>query len=260
MLVRHRRLLAASAALGLFAGLAAVALSPPLWVSSATVLASAVALDPQAPADQPIRARAAVTIDTEAAILLSHLVLPRAVSGTTLTPGQLARQTSLTAPPNSRAIRIQVRDRDGARARLLTAQLAGAYLDARRKLLSSRRTQQIAAVQRELTALAGQEAELAQFDGELSGSTPVTIRRAQLLGQLTGLESQDVAAGELLRAATLPRRVSSQPEVPIVSWLLLGLVAGGVVIAVLERRPRRRGHPSVILNSSRRTLAEEMIR
>lgn len=238
---RYRRVLAISAGLGLLAGLIAAALSPPVWVSGATMLASAVALDPQAPPDQAVRPRKAVTIDTEAAILLSYLVLPRAVSGTTVTPGQLARATAVTAPPNTRVIKIQVRDSDPGRAQLLTTNLADAYLDARRQLLTERRSQQVAAVQREIAVLQRQEASGDQIKGSLgsqfAADAPVDQRLAELRTNLLDLQAQEVIGGELLRAATTPRKATRQPEVPIISWLLIGLVLGGLVIAIRERRP-----------------------
>lgn len=229
---RYRRVLAASLVIGFLAGLVAAALKPPVWVSGATVLVNAVALDPQEPPDKAIRPRKAVTIDTEAAFLLSDRVLRRAVAGTSLTPPELAAETQLSAAPNSRVIKIQILDRAPDRARLLVANLADAYLDARRQLLNARRSAQVAAVEREIAVL--------QLDrvGPQAGTTEsIDSRLAKQRYTLAHLEAEEIDAGELLRSATVPRKSTRDPQVQIVSLTLLGLVAGGLLILFRERRP-----------------------
>jgi hypothetical protein len=238
---RYRRLLATCLALGLIAGVVAAGVKPANWVSGVTVLATPVALDPQTPPDKIVRPRNAVSIDTEAAIILSYLVLPRAVAGTSLTPADLARETTLTAAPNSQVIRIQVQDRNPVRAQLLATNLASTYLAVRQRLLSERRTAQVTAVQKQIAALAALEAAPGHDEGSLGSEfaidVPIDDQLNVLRTQLAELDSAEISGGEVLRSATAPRQSPRQPQVQIISFTLLGLVLGGLLIAFRERRP-----------------------
>lgn len=253
---RHLVVVLLLGGLGLGVGLVAAARQAPIWASGATVLAPAIAMDPQAPPDKPVRRRHAVSLDSEAAVIMSQSVLQRAVTGTPVTTAQLAARTTVTAVPNSRVLRVQVRDSSEARAQLLTANLAAAYLDTRRQLLTDRRRQQSESLRRQLAALqapskvaAQAYAKLKQADagngihsiggpqGVLGSVTDVNEQIHQLRQNLIDLEDAPVVAGELLRSATQARRLRGQPEVPVISWLLVGLIAAGVVVAVRERRP-----------------------
>jgi hypothetical protein len=262
---RHVVVVALLGTLGLGVGLAAASRQTSTWVSGATVMAPAIARDPLRPPDKVVRRRQAVTIDSEAAVLLSENVLRRAASGVAVTTAQLAANTTVTAVPNSRVLRIQVRDTDRIRARVLAGNLADAYLDSRQQLLAERRSQQSESLRRQIaslqeparvaaraysllhveedadpgySALRGQDRAGADGSQEALGSvTDINIRLAELRQELIDLEASSVKAGELLRNATAARRLDGQPQVPVVSWLLVGLSAAGVVVAVRERRP-----------------------
>jgi hypothetical protein len=245
---RHRRALALAAAIGLGIGLASAATPAPTWVSGATVLAPAIAMDPQTPPSKVVRPRLAGTLDTELAILLSRRVRERAVVGTDVTPEELYRATSVTAVPNSRVLRVQVTDSDPDRARLLVTGLTDAYLDERTQLLTSRRSVQVEAIRREVDALTEQAGIIDKSAQLVSGTAAddafkeadqaVAERLRLLNARLTQLQSNGIVPGELLRSATTPRKVATQPEVPVLSWVLLGLGVGGALIALRRRFPR----------------------
>ncbi len=236
---RYRWWVAVSLVLGLAIGVLADHLHKPTWVSGATVLAPAVALDPQTTPDKTIRPRRAVTIDTEAAIMTSYLVLPRAVAGTGLTPGYLSHEVSVIAAPHSRVIKIQVQDKDPARAELLVTNLADAYLDARRQLLTNRRSEQVAAVQREIAALSreAKDVKIGTLGSRSASTASIGFRMGQLRGSLVDLQSQEVLAGELLRSATEARKVPKQPEVRVLSWAMIFVLLGAALITWREHRP-----------------------
>jgi hypothetical protein len=245
---RHRRPLLIAAVIGLGLGLASAAAPAPTWVSGATVLAPAIAMNPQTPPSKVVRPRLAGTLDTELAILLSRRVRERAVVGTDVTPEELYRATSVTAVPNSRVLRVQVADSDPEQARLLVTGLADAYLDERTQLLTSRRSVQVEAIRREIEALTEQAgivdrsarlvAGTAADDAFKEADQAVAERLQLLNGRLTQLQSNAIVPGELLRSATTPRKVATQPEVPVLSSVLLALGAGGALIALRRRFPR----------------------
>ncbi|HST81796.1 MAG TPA: hypothetical protein VLL08_08695 [Kineosporiaceae bacterium] len=228
---RHRALLVISLLIGFAIGLGAASLQTPTWVSGATVLATPLAVDPQISPSKPLRPRQAVTLDTEAAILVSSRVLPRAVADTGVSQAQLIRKVLVTAVPNSRVLRIQVRDTDQARAKLLLSNLTDSYLDARKQLLTERRTLQADNLRQEIAALVRHGGDEDEMSADLEERLQVLRTR------LSVLETHEIEAGELLRSATTARKVNVQPEVSIISWTLIAFLVGGALAALREWRP-----------------------
>jgi hypothetical protein len=255
---RHPRLLAACCGVGLAIGLVTAAARPTVWTSSTSVLA------PKVPLYTPIVAQGVnerepkpVTVDTEAQILTSRRVLLRATAGTDVTPDQLARMATVVAPPNSRVLQVTVRDTERDRAPFLADALTDAYLDARLQQLTERRSQQAEALRRRVATLeAGEATGMSTLlrTAEQQGAQPVTdeVDRSeldrlaaqnladqiqQLRSQVLQLEGTEVVGGEALRSASPPAAAGRHPEVPMVSWLLLGLLAGLAGTRFLERHP-----------------------
>ncbi len=267
--------------IGFTIGLVAASLQPTLWISGATVLARPLAVDPQTPPDKALRRRQAATLDTEAAILLSSRVLPRALAGTGLTQAELIRKTLVTAVPNSQVLRIQVRDTNKARAQLLVSNLADSYLDARKQLLTERRSEQAQSLRQEIAVLVkhGRLVErsrvlLNQMDtantaanalnsviraedarGEKQVTADLEGRLEVLRTELSELETHELQAGELLRSASTPRKASVQPEVSIISWTLIGFVLAGALAALREWLPTA---PRTSTDVTRLTMGQQI--
>jgi len=171
-----------------------------------------------------------VTIDTEAALLVSRQSLSRVVGSTDLAVlDELRERIRVTAVPSTQVVVIEVRATGGATARKLAEGIAESYLLTRRAYLSNRRDQALLLLRQELTELAG--------PGELTpaGATGERLRRAVESIQLT-----PTTAGEVIRVRE-PVRVRRQLEVPVTTGAGLGLAAGTLMLAAFPGwRPIRR--------------------
>ncbi len=314
---RHRRILVFAAVLGFLAGLVGAAYQTPTWISNATVLASPVAIDPTLPLDKTLRPKQTMTIDTEAAELISSRVLARAVAGTGLSTDALLKETTVTAVTNSRVLRIQVRDQNPAQARQLVTNLSQAYLYVRGQVLAQRLAEQIKALQVEINALMEHKGlveqsstllnqadanhpAIAPDDPTLSNDDPLSADDANgtgattststsatgtttsttttsssstptgttdtttedlqttlraLRSKLSSTQATSIDAGQLLRSASVPRKLNVQPEVPIISWTLVGLVIGGLLAGIREWRPAA---PRTTDEVNRRPMARDL--
>ena len=175
-----------------------------------------------------------VTIDTEAALLLSRESLSRVVGSTdTQALDELRRRVRVTAIPNTRVLMLEVRDRSAARSQEQAASLAQSYLVTRRGYLSHRRDQ----------ALSLLREQLAKFRVPAGGTAPVDVTRTGLERAVTTILLTPTTAGEVIRSHA-PVKVRRQAEVPVTSGAGIGLAAATVLFVAFPGwrlgRPRRR--------------------
>lgn len=181
-----------------------------------------------------------VTIDTEAALIVSRRSLSRVVGGTD--PERLAQlrdRVRVTAPENTRVLTIEVRDPDARQSQLLATSLAGSYLLTRRDYLSNRRDQSLAILRKRLNDLTQPGVEAESFS--------VASTRQRVEEALTQTLFTPTSAGDVIRTSP-PRPVRRQSEVPVATGAALGLLAGTLALVVLPawrpRWPVRRGRAS----------------
>jgi hypothetical protein len=172
-----------------------------------------------------------VTIDTEAALLVSRQSLSRVAGSNDIdTLDELRQRIRVTAVPSTQVLVLEVRDTDAARSQQQAESVAESYLLTRRAYLSNRRDQALMMVNRQLTELEGP-------DGEV---TPAGATGERLEDALTSIQLTPTSAGEVLRTRE-PVRERRQLEVPVATGAALGLAAGALVLAMFPGwRPRWR--------------------
>ncbi len=170
-----------------------------------------------------------VTIDTEAALVLSQSSLTRALgSGDTR---RLRDSISISAEPTTDILVIGVTSADPALARTQVSQVADSYLLARRKYLAQRRADLVDALR---TDLAG-----------LDSRDPATIpARATLTTAIGNLQQTATDVGRVVRT-TAPKPTGANLAVPMTSGFALGGLFGvllgflGRLFPMLPRKLRR---------------------
>ena len=175
-----------------------------------------------------------VTIDTEAALLVSRQSLSRVVGSTEpAVLDELRERIRVTAVPSTDVLVLEVRAPTAAQSREEAESVADSYLLTRRAYLSNRRDQALLMLRQELTELAGPTGEQTP-----AGATGERLKRAVESIQLT-----PTTAGEVIRTRE-PVRVRRQFEVPVTTGAGLGLAAGALVLAMFPGwRPRWRRRP-----------------
>lgn len=175
-----------------------------------------------------------VTIDTEAALLVSRESLSRVVgSSDTEDLKELRNRIRVTAVPNTRVLLVEVRNQSAARSAEQASSLARSYLRTRRGYLSSRRDQALALLREQLSK------SQVSVDGTVSGGAA----RAGLERAVTSILLTPTTAGQVVRTR-VPAVVRRQTEVPIASGSAIGLAAAAVLFAAFPGwrpvRPRRK--------------------
>jgi hypothetical protein len=172
-----------------------------------------------------------VTIDTEAALLVSRQSLSRVARSTDPDVlDELRARIRVTAVPNTQVLVLEVQAPSGSTSREEAERVAESYLMTRRAYLSNRRDQALLMLRAQLAELAGPDGELAP-----AGATAERLERAVASFQLT-----PTSAGEVIRVRE-PARVRRQLEVPVTAGAGLGLLAGALVLAMFPGwRPRWR--------------------
>jgi hypothetical protein len=167
-----------------------------------------------------------ITIDTEASMVFSEQAIGRVRDELGLPASPDVRESiRVTAPPNSRVLEITVRDDDPARAEDIANAVALAYLEVRDDYLSQRRDQVREQIEQQLDSVAGRGLVITPGeDDDASGATRV-LAEDELRAALTSLSLVSTEAGEVLRPA-VASSTRKQAEVPIVSGVLLGALAG----------------------------------
>lgn len=171
------------------------------------------------------------TVDTEAALVLSSSTMARLEEAIGELPPGIRDDVGVSAPPNTRLLTIEYRDVDRARAVLVAEELAQAYLLAREEHLAQRRQQVLHSLHEQLAEIQGLRSTRTAGG---SGLDETQLRQA-----IDNLTIASTSAGEPV--ANQVRRLSTQPEVPVTSGALLGLVAGLALITA--HRPSRAPRP-----------------
>ena len=180
-----------------------------------------------------------ITIDTEAALLISRESLSRVVDSTEPSKlDELRRRVRVTAAPNTQVLRIELRDVSAKRSKEEAAGLAESYLTTRRAYLSNRREQALSLLRVQLVKL-----QVSTGRNRLARLTRQRLERAVATILLT-----PTTAGEVIESRE-PFAMRRQPEVLITSGAALGLAAGALLFAALPgwrphglvRRRWRRG-------------------
>lgn len=177
-----------------------------------------------------------ITIDTEAALLVSERTLSQVVDDGADT-SELRRRIQVTAEPNTSVLVVKVRDTSASRASRLARDVSAAYLDVRRKYLLDRRTQVLAALRERFDQLAalGVATPGATVDGQPTGSVAAEM------------ESVDRAISEIILTPTSAGEIlSSDPAVQqsrdfsmfVGSGVAVGIGLGSLFL--LSRLTRRR--------------------
>lgn len=215
-LVRQRRgRLVGFGAAGLVVGLAAAALTPPLYAAKASVLLTPVPVSVD-PTTANLKERT-MTVDTEAALVLSAATLS-VLTNDPVEQARLRSRISITAPPNTDVLVIEFRDHDRDRVVDVAQAVSTRYLEVRGEYLALRRAQVLRALEDQLTTLqtAGREGE-------------VVVTEARLLAYIGEVQLTPTFSGEPLRAARAVV-VDHRVEAPVVSATLLGLLLGVVLV------------------------------
>ncbi|WKN46988.1 O-antigen ligase [Nocardioides sp. Arc9.136] len=167
-----------------------------------------------------------ITVDTEAALLISERSLRRASAATGVAVTDLREAVAVVAPPNSEVLELSVDLPDPDQAQTAAAEVASSYLREREAFLLQRRDDLVRRLTRELAAL----------DSGVGGSQ---TQRQGIAREIDYLETSRPKVGEVIR--TMPAvRLPDGSEVPVASGAGLGLLAGVVLVRRPPRRPTRR--------------------
>jgi hypothetical protein len=235
-------ILAALMLLGALAGMALAATRPPVHSTRVSILLAEPPVyldtsrrDPTVEAPLP----GDVTIDTEAALVISRQSLTRVVgSGSTARLDELRRRVRITAAPNTIVLTIEVRHRDETASRQQAVALARSYLLTRREYLSNRRNQTLAILREQLAQLQGRASKFVVVDASGAAGDPTRRRLEEAVAEIL---LTPTAAGEVIRVSRTVRLKKGRSAVPATTGAALGLAVGAVLMAALPGwRPRRR--------------------
>jgi capsular polysaccharide biosynthesis protein len=218
--------------------------TPPTYTATAAVLLAPVPgfvdTDPDG------RAPRAVTVDTDAQLLRSARVVGAVARAAGQDPATVADSFHVSAPSLTRVLRISFTASEPGAARLAAETAAAELIAARREYLPALHPDQIAKLQ---VQVADQERQLERLVA--AGDQPQRRRQledglATLRSRLANLYMAHARPGRVLQAPALPTRPDAgDPEVPITSGAMLGLLTGCALAAARERRQRPR-----VVNSS----------
>jgi hypothetical protein len=254
---RHGRMLAGCAVVGLLCGAGWEAWQPPVYTATASVLLTPV--PGYVDTDPTGREPRTVTIDTDA--LLVRSATPAAAVARALGQGRAQTEAALglSAPALTEVLLISYTDRDPRDARLGAAVAARTLIAARREFLGALQPGQIARLQLEVTRRAAELEELEASGGSRTRRDDLAEALATLRSRLTQLYAARRTPGEVLQAPRLPSAPDpTDPEVPLTSGLLLGLLLGcgaGVLREAGQRRRAERWASIASTSSPKRSAA-----
>lgn len=231
----HRALICALAVTGLLLGFAWSTTQPTVYAATSSVVLTPVPkyVLPTGVGLVPPE----VSIDTDAQLLYSPVVLDKVADALGIDPGSAMDHLAVTATANSHALHITAT----ASSPELAATAANAAVEGltrvRRDTLGSLRLDQVRLLRLWTT---DQEDLLAQAPGVGAVIPAVDDLFAQVLELQTSLDELEEARAtpvQVIDPATPPRRaVRSNIEVPLVSGLMLGALLGCLTGAARERR------------------------
>ena len=234
-------ILVALTLLGAMAGMALAATRPAIYSTRVSILLAEppVYLDTSRQAtteDAPLPGD--VTIDTEAALVISRQSLTRVVgTGDTARLDELRRRVRITAAPNTIVLTIEVRALNATTSRQQAVALARSYLVTRREYLSNRRNQTLAILREQLAQLHGRASKTVVVDSSGEAGDPTRRRLEEAVAEIL---LTPTTAGEVIRIAET-RRLKGGTDVPTATGAALGLAVGALLMAALPGwRPRIR--------------------
>ncbi|GGO70249.1 Wzz/FepE/Etk N-terminal domain-containing protein [Nonomuraea cavernae] len=241
---RHLITIVLLVAAGTGAGLIQGMLTPPTYTASTQVFAPATPVHPGLERKPDQRLPRDVTIDTEAQLLRSSPVMDRVAAALGVNRQGAAEAITISVPANSRLITVQVRDRDPERALAAVIVATDSYLSLRRQIVAGIRQRQLEALQSRIGVVEVRLDTLSK--GSVRRDAASRTRRASMIRQINELERQvsriqrqSETTGEVVRAASVPRRPDrDNNEVPVASYAALGLLAGVVMGMLRDRRGR----------------------
>ncbi|MGH9246799.1 MAG: hypothetical protein ACRD29_21310 [Acidimicrobiales bacterium] len=179
-----------------------------------------------------------VTIDTDARIALSDAVVERVAEETGSTRAQVRDASSLSAPPLSTVLRLSYTASTPRVATVGASTWADAALAERERVLAASSEQYRRVLEEEVRRVRNVLA-LGGFDPTTTISINEQVVRLETA--LQRLERQTSSGGRLLTAPGPPKRPNpTDPEVPVVSGMMLGTLAGvGLTTARSSRRNRK---------------------
>ncbi len=208
-----------------------------------------------------------VTIDTDAQLMQSPKVLGAIGAALGVDNDVAAERLSLSASPNSHVLHVTVKSSSAARAAAAANAAITALVDVRRESLGAFRQDQLSQLQ---LLVATEERELAKQQTTRLVIPPTDDLFGQIQQLRASLDELEEARREpavVLEPATAPRRPDyANSEVPVVSGVMLGLLAGCVLGAgrdrfgLLAKRPafvNKLTHPSGRLPVTATTLHED---
>src|SRR5262245_25045440 len=255
VLRRRWWVVAACAVVGLLGAAAYLLVAPKTYTATATVFVKTTGADVGDGITGNRTSGALVNLDTEAQLVKSGTVA--AIAGrsmhSSLTPYELAKQVTVTVPPNSQVLTIACDAPTGPGAAACANAFAAAYLQNRSATATSVLNAQIKTLAGKVSTL---EKAMAKLNTAISGLAKNSATRATdaavlasdriqakaLNGQITSLTglAANVNGGKVYTAATAPGKPSSPSKSLVLpSGLVAGLVVGLVVAFVWDRRDRR---------------------
>jgi len=283
VLRRRWWVVAACAVVGLIGAAAYVVVAPKTYTATATVFVKTTGADVGDGITGNRTSGALVNLDTEAQLVKSGTVA--AIAGrsmhSSLTSYELAKQVTVTVPPNSQVLTIACDAPTGAGAATCANAFAAAYLQNRSATATSVLSVQIKTL---AGKVGGLEKSMAKLNTAIGGLAKNSATRATDLALLAGDRTQakalnaqittltglaaNVDGGRVVTPATPPGKPSSPAKSLVLpSGLVAGLVVGLVVAFVWDRRDKRLhsaadverllGLP-VLLNLSRKAFGRQV--
>src|SRR5947208_7361420 len=245
----------AGAVLGLVGALAYVAVAAKTYTATASVYVAATGADVGNGITSSRTSGAAVDLDTEAQLVGSGTVagLAGKMMHSSLSPYALAKQVSVTVPPNSQVLDIACSAPTAPAAATCANDFAAAYLKNRSGSATSTLTTQRNSVQARVSTLVKSISRLnTQISGlprnsptRLNDQAALAADRAQLnqltakVSALTG-QLANVTGGHVITRAAPPGKPSSPSKsLALPSGLVAGLIAGLIAAFVWDRRDKR---------------------
>jgi capsular polysaccharide biosynthesis protein len=260
VLRRRWAVVVAAAVLGLVGAVAYVVVAPKVYTATSVVFVKTTGADVGNGITGNRTSGALVNLDTEAQIVKSGTVASMAgkMMHSSLTAYELAKQVTVTVPPNSQVLDIACDAPTGAGAATCANDFATAYLQNRSASAAAVLNQQLKTLQGKVGAL---EKAIAKLNTAISGLAKNSATRLNdqavlatdrtqansLNGEITALTglAANVDGGHVITTATAPGKPSSPSKTLVLpSGLAAGLVAGLVVAFVWDRRDKRLHGPA----------------
>jgi capsular polysaccharide biosynthesis protein/Mrp family chromosome partitioning ATPase len=255
LLRRRWPIVLAAVVICLVGALGYIVTAPKAYTSTANVYVSPTGASQSNQLANSRTSSGTVNLDTEAQIVTSGTVATMAgkTLHSSLTPYRLAKEISVTVPPNSQNMLIACTASSKTGAAACANAFAAAYLQNRSSTASSSIHQQISSLQKQISSLQKQVASLTGTISSLPSNSPqrnsaqssLTSDQHQLSGlndKLTTLYSQALQTngGNIITKAQPPGSPSSPKKTLILpSGIVAGLIIGLIAAFLWDRRDKR---------------------